>query len=124
MRHLVLAAMMAVGVGWSMGIGGASAVRANGQQFLHSAETASRQFHEPFRRRREAAAGTATGGAVVFQNEAAYFPSILPGEIAGAARCAPRALDPLKFSRISSPAGSFVPAVRLLKYAFRPAESS
>ena len=41
MRHLVLAAIMAVGVGWFMGIGGASAAPANGQAISHSAENAS-----------------------------------------------------------------------------------
>ena len=41
MRHLVLAAIMAVGVGLLMGIGGVSAAPANGQAILQSAENAS-----------------------------------------------------------------------------------
>ena len=39
MRHLVLAAIMAVGVGWFMGIGGASAAPANGQAIRRAPET-------------------------------------------------------------------------------------
>ncbi len=41
MRHLVLAAIMAVGLGWFMSIGGASATPANGQAILQSAENSS-----------------------------------------------------------------------------------
>jgi hypothetical protein len=41
MRHLVLAAIIAVGVGWFMGIGGASAAPANGQAISQSAENTS-----------------------------------------------------------------------------------
>lgn len=41
MRHRVLAGIMAVGVGWLIGIGGASAAPANGQTILQSAENAS-----------------------------------------------------------------------------------
>jgi hypothetical protein len=41
MRHLVLAAIVAVGLGSFMGIGGVSAAPANGQAILQSAENAS-----------------------------------------------------------------------------------
>jgi len=41
MRHLVLAAMIAVGAGLFMGIGGVSAAPANGQAILQSAENTS-----------------------------------------------------------------------------------
>ena len=41
MRHLVLAAIMAVGVGGFMGVGGVSAAPANGKAILQSAENTS-----------------------------------------------------------------------------------